>query len=109
MEKKINKEHYESLINDYVDGKARIQGDHPEDVHKAIDSFFYAGKMLVDHPEIGTVITECFEHLEDEKHIFGSRSIVSLTIRCVLHHPLCPSTPVVSFTTRCVLNHPLRP
>jgi|TARA_B100000073_G_scaffold319425_1_gene298328 hypothetical protein len=63
MEKKINKEHYESLINDYVDGKARIQGDHPEDVHKAIDSFFYAGKMLVDHPEIGHIPAEYVEKL----------------------------------------------
>ena len=63
MEKKINKEHYESLINDYVDGKARIQGDHPEDVHKAIDSFFYAGKMLVDHPEIEHIPPEYVEKL----------------------------------------------
>jgi hypothetical protein len=25
---------------------------------KAIDSFFHAGKMLVDHPEIGTIPPE---------------------------------------------------
>ena len=58
MGKKIEKEYYESLINDYVDGKARIKGDHPDDVHKAIDSFFHAGKMLVDHPEIGNIPPE---------------------------------------------------
>jgi len=63
MEKKIEKEYYESLINDYVDGKARIKGDHPEDVHKAIDSFFHAGKMLVDHPEIGHIPQEYVEKL----------------------------------------------
>ena len=63
MEKKIEKEYYESLINDYVDGKARIKGDHPDDVHKAIDSFFHAGKMLVDHPEIGHIPSEYVEKL----------------------------------------------
>ena len=63
MEKKIEKEYYESLINDYVDGKASIKGDHPEDVHKAIDSFFHAGKMLVDHPEIGHIPQEYVENL----------------------------------------------
>tara|TARA_R100001129_G_C5186963_1_gene209624 strand:- start:86 stop:361 length:276 start_codon:yes stop_codon:yes gene_type:complete len=64
MEKKeITREYYESLINDYVNGKARIVGDHPEDVHKAIDSFFHAGKMLVDHPEIGHIPQEYVENL----------------------------------------------
>ena len=63
MEKKIEKEYYESLINDYVDGKANIKGDHPDDVHKAIDSFFHAGKMLVDHPEIGSIPSEYVEKL----------------------------------------------
>ena len=63
MEKKIEKEYYESLINDYIDGKARIKGDHPDDVHKAIDSFFHAGKMLVDHPEIGSIPSEYVEKL----------------------------------------------
>ena len=59
----IKKEYYESLINDYVDGKASIKGEHPEEVMKAIDSFFHAGKMLVDHPEIGHIPTEYVEKL----------------------------------------------
>ena len=59
----IKKEYYESLINDYVDGKASIKGDHPEEITKAIDSFFHAGKMLVDHPEIGHIPTEYVEKL----------------------------------------------
>ena len=59
----IKKEYYESLINDYVDGKARIKGDHPEEITKAIDSFFHAGKMLVDHPEIRHIPTEYVEKL----------------------------------------------
>ena len=54
----IKREYYESLINDYVDGKASIRGDHPEEVMKAIDSFFHAGKMLVDHPEIESIPPE---------------------------------------------------
>ena len=52
------KEYYDNLINDYVDGKASIKGDHPEEVMKAIDSFFHAGKMLVDHPEIESIPPE---------------------------------------------------
>tara|TARA_R100000995_G_C3476782_1_gene121417 strand:+ start:1020 stop:1292 length:273 start_codon:yes stop_codon:yes gene_type:complete len=63
MNKKEQKEYYESLINDYVDGKASIKGDHPEDVHKAIDSFFHAGKMLIDHPEIEHIPPEYVEKL----------------------------------------------
>ena len=63
MEKKITKEYYENLINDYVDGKAKIVGNHPEDVHTAIDSFFYAGKMMVDHPEIEHIPPEYVEKL----------------------------------------------
>ena len=59
----IKKEYYENLINDYIDGKARIRGDHPEEITKAIDSFFHAGKMLVDHPEIGHIPTEYVEKL----------------------------------------------
>ena len=54
----IKREYYENLINDYVDGKASIRGDHPEEVMKAIDSFFHAGKMLVDHPEIESIPPE---------------------------------------------------
>ena len=54
----VKREYYESLINDYVDGKASIRGDHPEEVMKAIDSFFHAGKMLVDHPEIESIPPE---------------------------------------------------
>ena len=59
----IKKEYYENLINDYIDGKARIRGDHPEEITKAIDSFFHAGKMLVDHPEIGHIPAEYVEKL----------------------------------------------
>ena len=59
----VKREYYENLINDYVDGKASIKGDHPEEVMKAIDSFFHAGKMLVDHPEIESIPTEYVEKL----------------------------------------------
>ena len=44
---------------------------------------------FLGHPEIGTAITKCFEHLENEKHILDPGH-VSLTIHCVLNHPLCP-------------------
>ena len=60
---KHTKEYYDDLINQYVEGKAKIKGEHPEDVLKAIDSFFHAGKMLVDHPEIGNIPSEYVENL----------------------------------------------
>ena len=60
---KITKEYFDELINDYIDGKTTIKGDHPEEVEQAIDTFFKASKMLVDHPEIGTIPPEYLEKL----------------------------------------------
>lgn len=62
-DKKITKEYYDKLINDYIDGKTSIKGEHPEEVKTAIDSFFHAGKMLVDHPEVGVIPPEYVEKL----------------------------------------------
>ena len=59
----MNEEHYKEVINDYIDGKAKIQGDHPDDVMMAIDTFFHAGKMLMDNPEIETVPPEYVNNL----------------------------------------------
>ena len=63
MGMKHTKEYYDNLINQYVEGKAKIKGEHPTDVMEAIDSFFHAGKMLVDHPEIGAIPSEYVEKL----------------------------------------------
>ena len=41
-------EYFKQVINDVVDGKKKIRGDHPKDVKEAIDAFFHAGKMLLD-------------------------------------------------------------
>ena len=60
---KITKEYFDELINDYIDGKTIIKGEHPEEVRTAIDSFFHAGKMLVDHPEVGVIPPEYVEKL----------------------------------------------
>ena len=59
----MNEEHYKEVINDYIDGKAKIQGDHPEEVMVALDTFFHAGKMLMDNPEIQTVPPEYVNNL----------------------------------------------
>ena len=59
----MNEEYYKDVINDYIDGKAKIKGDHPEDVMTAIDTFFHAGKMLMDNPEIQTVPPEYVNNL----------------------------------------------
>ena len=59
----MNEEYYKEVNNDYIDGKAKIQGDHPDDVMMAIDTFFHAGKMLMDNPEIQTVPPEYVNNL----------------------------------------------
>ena len=61
--KKFNRKHFEFLINRYSEGKTKIQGEHPEDVRIAIDTFFKAGKMIVDHPEIEHIPPEYVEKL----------------------------------------------
>ena len=59
----MNEEHYKEVINDYINGKVGIKGEHPEDVMTAIDTFFHAGKMLMDNPEIQTVPPEYVNNL----------------------------------------------
>ena len=61
--KKFNRKHFEFLINRYSEGKTKIQGEHPEDVRIAIDTFFKAGKMIVDHPEIEMIPAEYISSL----------------------------------------------
>ena len=63
-EDQMNKEEYfKQVINDVVDGKKKIRGDHPKDVKEAIDAFFHAGKMLLDTPEIDTIPYEYIQNL----------------------------------------------
>ena len=52
---RMDRDRYKEVINDYVDGKVKLRGEHPKDVMEAIDSFFMAGKMMVDYPEMTTV------------------------------------------------------
>ena len=56
-------EYYKEVINDYIDGKATIKGEHPQEVLVAIDTFFHVGKMLMDNPEIQTVPPEYVNNL----------------------------------------------
>ena len=58
MNKEDKVKYFEYLVNSYDKGIARVRGDHPEEVKVAIDSFFKAAKILVDHPEIGTIPSE---------------------------------------------------
>tara|TARA_R100000008_G_C3557573_1_gene154109 strand:- start:460 stop:729 length:270 start_codon:yes stop_codon:yes gene_type:complete len=58
MEEKIKKEYFKHIVNEYMDGKAKIQGDHPEEIKTAIDTFFHAAKLLVDNPEVDTIPPE---------------------------------------------------
>ncbi len=54
----MKKEYFEFLINEYDKGNAKIQGDHPEEIKTAVDTFFKAGKILVDNPEIENIPQE---------------------------------------------------
>ncbi len=58
MNEKQKKEYFEFLINEYDEGRARIRGNHPKEVQVAIDTFFKAGKILVDNPEIENIPQE---------------------------------------------------
>ena len=60
---RMDRDRYKEVINDYVDGKVKLRGEHPKDVMEAIDSFFMAGKMMVDYPEITTVPGEYIDKL----------------------------------------------
>ena len=59
----MNEEHYKEVIDDYISGRATIKGEHPKEVLVAIDTFFHAGKMLMDNPEIQTVPPEYVNNL----------------------------------------------
>ena len=60
---KSDKNYYREVIEDYCDGKATIKGEHPKEVLVAIDTFFHAGKMLMDNPEISHVPMEYVNNL----------------------------------------------
>tara|TARA_R100001443_G_scaffold30147_2_gene43663 strand:- start:1655 stop:1936 length:282 start_codon:yes stop_codon:yes gene_type:complete len=62
-DKEITREYYNNLITDYIDGKKIIKGEHPKEVKEAIDSFFHAGKMLMEYPELEHVPTIYIEKL----------------------------------------------
>ena len=63
MNKEEKIKYFEFLVNSYDKGTASIKGNHPQEVKTAIDSFFKAAKILVDHPEIETIPTEYVDKL----------------------------------------------
>ena len=60
---RMDRDRYKEVIEDYINGDIKIKGEHPPEVRKAIDSFFHAGKMMVDYPEITTVPGEYIDKL----------------------------------------------
>ena len=60
---RMDRDRYKEVIEDYIDGKVKLRGEHPKDVMEAIDSFFMAGKMMVDYPEMDTVPGEYIDKL----------------------------------------------
>ena len=63
MNKEDKVKYFEFLVDSYDKGTASIKGNHPQEVKTAIDSFFKAAKILVDHPEIETIPTEYVDKL----------------------------------------------
>ena len=63
MNEKEQKEYFEFLIDQYDKGNAKITGKHPKEVQIAVDSFFKAGKIKIDHPEIEKIPTEYVDKL----------------------------------------------
>ena len=60
---RMDRDRYKEVIEDYINGDIKIKGEHPSEVRKAIDSFFHAGKMMVDYPEMDTVPGEYVDKL----------------------------------------------
>ena len=58
----MERDHHK-VIEDFVSGKAKLQGEHPEDVVEAINAFFHAGKMLIDVPELEYIPSEYITNL----------------------------------------------
>ena len=52
------KKYFEFLINEYDEGRAKIRGDHPQEIKIAVDTLFKAAKILVEHPEIEKIPEE---------------------------------------------------
>ena len=59
----MDRDRYKEVIEDYINGDVKIRGEHPPEVKEAIDSFFMAGKMMVDYPEMTTVPGEYVDKL----------------------------------------------
>ena len=58
MTDKQKQEYFEFLINEYDEGRASVKGTHPDNINTAVDTFFKAGKILVDNPEIDNIPQE---------------------------------------------------
>ena len=87
--KKFNRKHFEFLINRYSEGKTKIQGEHPEDVRIAIDTFFKAGKMIVDHPEIEMIPAEYISSLISTLRELVAAPVTCITLKVILE-TRCP-------------------
>ena len=62
MDKDKITEHHK-IIEAFVNGEAKLQGDHPQEVIDAIDNFMHAGKMMIDVPELEYVPSEYVQNL----------------------------------------------
>lgn len=60
---RMDRDRYKEVIEDYINGDVKIRGEHPPEVKEAIDSFFHAGKMMIDYPEMTTVPGEYIANL----------------------------------------------
>jgi len=63
MKQRNKEEYYKQVITEYAEGLRVIKGEHPEEVVVALDTFFAAGKMLIDNPEIQSIPGEYIEKL----------------------------------------------
>ena len=59
----MDRDRHKEVIESYINGDIKIKGEHPPEVKQAIDSFFHAGKMMIDYPEMTTVPGEYIANL----------------------------------------------
>tara|TARA_B100000519_G_C14121744_1_gene380833 strand:- start:324 stop:587 length:264 start_codon:yes stop_codon:yes gene_type:complete len=85
MDKK-SKEYFDFLITEYNKGNKKIQGNHPKEVKEAIDSFFAAGQILVEHPEADHIPTEYVTNLLKALGKYPQYTALVLDLVSLLNH-----------------------
>ena len=76
---------HKRIINDFIDGKTKLQHGHPNEVEEAIITFFHAGKMLMDNPELQTIPHEYVMKLLEALRKYPQYNMLTLDLINILN------------------------